>query len=49
MAKSVKGFCENSGQKIALHFAQVSEPQKSRNRYEKIRITTILSAPTKRL
>jgi DNA-damage-inducible protein D len=31
-----KKACENSGQEIDLHFAQVSEPQKSRNQYGEI-------------
>ena len=31
-----KKACENSGQKIDLHFAQVSEPQKSHNQYGEI-------------
>lgn len=31
-----KKACENSGQKVDLHFAHVSEPQKSRNQYGEI-------------
>lgn len=31
-----KEACKNSGQEIDLHFAQVSEPQKSRNQYGEI-------------
>jgi len=31
-----KEACKNSGQNIDLHFAQVSEPQKSRNQYGEI-------------
>ena len=31
-----KKACENSGQEIILHFAQVSEPQKSHNQYGEI-------------
>lgn len=31
-----KESCKNSGQMIDLHFAQVSEPQKSRNQYGEI-------------
>jgi DNA-damage-inducible protein D len=31
-----KDACKNSGQEIDLHFAHVSEPQKSRNQYGEI-------------
>jgi DNA-damage-inducible protein D len=31
-----KKACENSGQEVDLHFAHVSEPQKSRNQYSEI-------------
>jgi DNA-damage-inducible protein D len=31
-----KAACKNSGQEIDLHFAQVSEPQKSSNQYGEI-------------
>ena len=36
-----KEACKNSGQTIDLHFAQVSEPQKSRNQYGEIKGQTI--------
>ena len=32
-----KKACENSGQEVDLHFAHVSEPQKSRNQYGEIK------------
>lgn len=31
-----KEFCKNVKQDIFLHFAQVSDPQKSRNQYREI-------------
>lgn len=36
-----KSACKNSGQEIGLHFAGVSEPQKSRNQYGEISGQTI--------
>ncbi len=36
-----KEACKNSGQEIDLHFARVSEPQKSRNQYGEIHGQTI--------
>lgn len=36
-----KKACENSGQKIDLHFAHVSEPRKSRNQYGEIQGQTV--------
>ncbi len=35
--KRAKKACKNSGQEVDLHFAQVSETQKSRNQYGEIR------------
>ncbi len=36
-----KEACKNSGQDVGLHFAQVREPQKSRNQYGEIQGQTI--------